>query len=640
MGLSIEEVQSQLYQLRTENERLKSQLEAKDIELNKLTKLTDNLPVFISHISKDLRYTLVNQTYVNIFGRPKNEIVNKPIEEIIGKEGLEKVWSHNNDIAAGTPIKFINRTKDKDGVDKILQVTYIPEKDGDEVKGFFLLAIDISEFQYAENVIRQREFEFNEIRSIPGVGVWSFDPLTEQIHWSKEMFRIAGLPPVERDLDVSILKQVIHPDDFPAFNTIRQNSIDTGEPFLIDLRVVRPDKSIRIVVNTAETIVDQFGKVVKLRGVIRDVTESRKMQESLRDSEAKYRYLFDNSIAPVFIIDLTGKLLSVNHAALVEYRYTLDEMMELNIRDIDVPDEASKVEERMEAITSAKDHIFETRHRRQDGTELEVYVEAKKICFEGMDAILSIHRNISEEKRKERIINEKNEALLKLNAEKDKFFSIISHDLRSPLNAVVALADLLKGAVDEPNMEEVKEYTQMIVDSSNKAVNLLKNLIDWSRSQTGRIVFSPVHFDIAELIDELKKVYGVIAEQKEITLTVETPENLFVNADKDMIGTVLRNLISNAIKFTYPKGHIVIKGNNEDGHVRLSVRDNGVGIPKVGLDKLLNVNTTYSTYGTQNEQGTGLGLILCKEFIDKHQGKFWIESEEGKGSEFIFWLPC
>jgi len=170
-------------------------------------------------------------------------------------------------------------------------------------------------------------------------------------------------------------------------------------------------------------------------------------------------------------------------------------------------------------------------------------------------------------------------------------------------------------------------------------MDFLMNIMEWSRSQTGRMEFSPEHFEMENLIKEITLVFDDIAGQKSIVIKKILPPNAPVFADKAMLSTVLRNLISNALKFTRLGGEIIISAEESQNEIKVSLADNGVGIPEDSIDKLFRLDENISTPGTQNEQGTGLGLILCKEFVEKHGGKIWVESEIGKRSSFSFTIP-
>ncbi|MBN1650057.1 MAG: hybrid sensor histidine kinase/response regulator [Bacteroidales bacterium] len=241
-------------------------------------------------------------------------------------------------------------------------------------------------------------------------------------------------------------------------------------------------------------------------------------------------------------------------------------------------------------------------------------------------------------KAEEKLKNQ-NKELKKINAEKDKFFSIIAHDLKGPFSSILGFSDLLVEDTKSADSADVQHYAKIIQLSAKRAMDLLSNLMEWSQSQTGRMVFNPVILDLHKLINELLILFSSIAANKFITLFKDIPDNISVYADYSMFNTILRNLVSNAIKFSDSGGIIKITAREDHSNITIKVSDDGVGIPKKALDKLFQIDSDYTTPGTQNEKGTGLGLILCKEFVEKHGGKIWVESEEGKGSNFTFTIP-
>ncbi len=245
-----------------------------------------------------------------------------------------------------------------------------------------------------------------------------------------------------------------------------------------------------------------------------------------------------------------------------------------------------------------------------------------------------------------RQIKRQNVELSKLNATKDKFFSIIAHDLKSPFNSIIGFSSILMEHIEMKKYDGISRFAEIIHQSSNAAMDLLMNLMEWSQSQTGRIVFNPAKFDFKELVDEVEMLFSDAASLKSITIENVMPERLEVFGDYDMISTVMRNLISNSIKFTHQGGKVTVKAWKETSTTIVSVEDNGVGIPTGKVDKLFKIDETLSTKGTQDEKGTGLGLILCKEFVEKHRGKIWVESRESlkndeatSGTIFYFTLP-
>ena len=237
-------------------------------------------------------------------------------------------------------------------------------------------------------------------------------------------------------------------------------------------------------------------------------------------------------------------------------------------------------------------------------------------------------------------LKKENEIRLRnLNFTKDKFFSIISHDLKSPFTSIIGFSELLVERMQKKDFSGTEEFGKIIHSSSLYAMDLLTNLTQWSRLQTGRMEFKPVKIDIVSIIDEVTELMNASALNKSITIVKNIPDHSIIRADGPMISTVLRNLISNSIKFTRPGGEILISVHHSKREVVLEVSDNGVGIKKDIISKLFLIEEGVSTRGTINEEGTGLGLILCKEFISRHGGKMWVESEVEKGTRFIFTLP-
>jgi signal transduction histidine kinase len=236
-------------------------------------------------------------------------------------------------------------------------------------------------------------------------------------------------------------------------------------------------------------------------------------------------------------------------------------------------------------------------------------------------------------------ISELNQKLNQLNITKDKFFSIIAHDLRSPFNAIVGFSEILSEQIREKNYENIEEYALIIQNSSQRTMDLLKNLLEWARLQTGKIEFTQVDFLLNDLLKETIDLLNDAASLKSIQIINTLNQEITIHADKSMIGSVLRNIISNAIKFSNPGGDIKISTQERENEIIFSISDNGIGISQEDQSRMFRIEENFSVKGTQNEKGTGLGLILCKEFIEKHGGKIWFESEEGVGTTFYFTLP-
>lgn len=237
-------------------------------------------------------------------------------------------------------------------------------------------------------------------------------------------------------------------------------------------------------------------------------------------------------------------------------------------------------------------------------------------------------------------LNLNNLELKEANEAKNKLFSIIAHDLRSPFNTLLGYSEILYSEVDDLSKDEVKEMAGYIKSSGDSILELIQNLLNWARTQLSKITAEPVNFSMSKLADKSVKVYEGFAASKKIELVKNISYECMVSADINMVDSVMRNFVSNSIKFSSAGGKIIIAVKKEGGNCLFYVEDSGVGISKENLDKIFNGKGNFTTLGTNNEKGTGIGLQLSKEFVEKNNGKIGVTSEEGKGSKFWFTIPC
>lgn len=243
------------------------------------------------------------------------------------------------------------------------------------------------------------------------------------------------------------------------------------------------------------------------------------------------------------------------------------------------------------------------------------------------------------ESKNKKIEQSENE-LKVLNASKNKFFSIIAHDLKNPFHTVMGYSWLLSKDYEKFTEEERRKFASDIHHSTNNIFRLLQNLLEWSRSQTGRLTFMPKEIELEKIIENSVSILQSLADQKNIRIKYVYDNDLILFADPQMIETVMRNLINNAIKFTPENGLVEIIAHQIDGHVNISVKDSGVGISKEDVLNLFQIDSTVKRKGTNNEDGSGLGLILCKEFVAKNSGTIWVNSSPGEGSSFFLTIPA
>jgi len=408
------------------------------------------------------------------------------------------------------------------------------------------------------------------------------------------------------------------------------------EQYHKDGRLIWVEISIRAMLNDQG---DQIGYV----GISRDITQRKTAEEVLRQSEEKFRVLANVAKVMISIVeDSSGKKhLYMNDEWHHVLGYSREETQNMEPMDFIAPESKQEVLDNAAKRMQGKQApvSYEVKVVTKSGEIRQLDFSATIINFQNKKALLTTAIDISERKKTEEALRESETKLRELNAQKDKFFSIIAHDLKSPFNAIVGFSELLMEQINEKNYEGIHEYAKIISQSSMRAMDLLMNLLEWSRAQSGRMLFIPENMKLVDLIEENILLFQGIARQKSITINKLLPDKITVFADESMIGTVLRNLISNAIKFTSQGGEINISAEKRLKEVLVSVSDNGIGIAPQRLEKLFRIDEGDSTRGTNDEKGTGLGLILCKEFIENHGGTIGAESKEGKGSTFYFSLP-
>lgn len=351
----------------------------------------------------------------------------------------------------------------------------------------------------------------------------------------------------------------------------------------------------------------------------------------------KYSTLFDLAPSGYFTLDRSGNILETNLSGARMLRKEREDLKDSNFKNFvhirykkSFDDFIAKIYEH-----GAKQHCELAMHY-SDIQDVFFYLEG--IISDNENCFLTII-DISEKHQAEKALQASETRLQELNDTKDKFFSIIAHDLKGPFTSIIGFSEILSAFIKNNNLENLGKYTDIIHNSSLKAMALLSNLLEWARLQTGRIKFNPQQVKISSLIDNVVSLLDSSLQQKSIALSRQIAENIIISADEEMLSNVFRNLLSNAIKYTPQNGSINIKVTEQEDVYLITISDTGVGITPSNQAKLFRIDTNYSTRGTMNEEGTGLGLILCMEFIEKHGGKIWVESEPDKGSRFNFTIP-
>lgn len=402
--------------------------------------------------------------------------------------------------------------------------------------------------------------------------------------------------------------------------------------------------------------------------------ERKRSEQTLRDSEARFRTIFDRAPIAMSILNPQGKLLSHNEQLAALLGYSHEELMQKDFLDCVQPEFRDRSEELFyELLTGAIDSMqLELQYIRKDGTPVWISLTSSLVRDNHQKPMFVIRmlEDISERKQAEvnmahytTLVAEHREALerqsdllLQLNGEmmqkqreleeinrsKDKFFSIVSHDLRSPFSSLLGISKLLAEGANELSREEITELASAMNQQTHNVFDFMENLLKWAQAHTGRMQFKPTVLVLTDITGSVEMLMRESAAAKGITLESTVSEEIAVFADENMIRSVVQNLVSNALKFTPSGGKVSISAAQHPMNakmIEISVRDTGVGMSKEDAQKLFRIDVVHTTKGTEDETGSGLGLILCKELVEKNKGKIRVQSEQGVGTTFTFTLP-
>lgn len=442
----------------------------------------------------------------------------------------------------------------------------------------------------------------------------------------------------KEDIIGKTFEEVLSPQVFENVKKVYEKILKTGESIVNEeLWTDIPASNLLVEVKLSPVSINSK-KITHVLGSARDITERKKRE----DMEVGYKVLLDAVTEAIYIQDKEGKFLDVNKGALDMYGYKREDFIgnTPGFLSAEGKNDMQKTIEHVKKAFNGETQIFNFWGKRKNGEAFPKEVILNKTIFHGQDAVIATARDISDRYEDEEKQKRYTAELKELNDAKDKFFSIIAHDLRSPFNGLLGFSKVLSDEFEELTNEEIKEYISYVYSSAKNVFNLIENLLQWSRIQTGRMEFQPIRIDLFELVFKIVNLFTSVAIEKHITLRNVVPLNIIIKADQNMLNSIIQNLVANALKFTNTGGAVTISYELIDDFHHITVSDNGVGISKENQKKLFRIDAHYSTTGTANEEGTGLGLILCRELAEQNGGNIHLESDIDKGSKFTVTLPA
>ncbi len=519
--------------------------------------------------------------------------------------------------------------------------------------GLWGIVRDITDRKRSEELLVENNSRLDRIMQMANMAWWGMDFTTGNVTFDKRKTEMIGYN-AENFTHYKDFTDLVHPDDYQkAMDSMRGHLTGLVDKYEVEYRIKSKSGEYRYFYDYG-TIVknDPKGNPLYLSGYVTDITERKQVEGLLRNSEEKYRLITENSNDVIWKMNAdTWQFTYISPSVKHMTGFAVEEAMQQSVFQSFSPKSANiLISELPQSIAnyysgkvSDKSIIFELQQICKNGDYIWVEVSLTFLLDKAAKIveIIGVSRNIEQRKQTEQIIIRKNEELNKVNAEKDKFFSIIAHDLRSPFNGFLGLFRLMEEQLPSMRLDEIQKITHSMGKSAKNLYSLIENLLDWSRMEGGFFEFNPTQIMLRSRVSDILITTIQSASIKEIEISYDIPADLKIIADENMFAGTIRNLTSNAVKFTPKGGKILIAAKTLPGNqVEISIKDSGIGISPEMKSNLFRLDGQTNRKGTAGEPSTGLGLIICKDFIEKHGGKIWLESEVGKGSVFSFTMPA
>ncbi len=623
-------------EVKKQKELVNSEEKFKSIVLNSLD--------FICTLDLNAKITFANTRFYEAFKYDKNELQNISFYDLINPEYLLENSFTLQDIAkinsSVVELPMINKSGHKLFV--LSNFTSVKDNNGNPVY-YNVILTDIT-------LKKESEKDLYLIRSVFEAsqdGIVLFNKM-KLVLVNDSFVRMFGYVSTGEMLKQNLDNLMDEPDKKRILGYFENPGSGPESPLRFDFIARRKNNTTFVAEVTVSVYEIEKEKFVVW--VLRDETEQRKIQQALQESEERYRSISDSINECIWAAeDKNGEMTAVFYTPAVKRITGFEPKAFLEDPElwgkITHPDDADYIDKTLDRLFGDPIRSLETlEYRIIDILGNIIWIENKITVIRDskgkVQKVFGIISDISSAKHAEEELKKSSQQLKESNDTKDRFISIISHDLRTPFTSIIGFTDLLLTEKDMPEDKRI-QYIEFVQESAKSMLGLVNSLLDWTRLQTNRIKYEPDRINAMYLINTSIQILSGASLQKGINLVSEIDKDLYIHADENLLLQVFNNLISNAIKFTKAKGTITVKAmaNIDKKHIEFRVVDNGIGIKKENLDKLFKVDTKYTTPGTEGEKGSGLGLSLVHDIIKKHGGDIWVESVPGKGSQFIFSIP-
>ena len=508
-----------------------------------------------------------------------------------------------------------------------------------EVIGAITSVRDITERLQADELLKSSEEQYRTLFENIPIGIGVSDLKGKLIAFNDAMLKPSGYSRDEMNRIGSVVNLYNNSSDRETIISIlKEKGFVNQHP----TKFKRKDGSSYDTLLTLSFI--HFKDQTRIQALLEDITErlaAEQARKRMEEALLRINKAVESSGEAIGMSDTQGRHFYQNKAFTEMFEYTSEE---LDVAGGGLIIYANKEDGLMIFDTIMGGGLWngEVEMLSKSGRKFPVLLRSDAIKDENgvMVGLVGIHKDMTERKHAEEEIKLKNEQLLKLNAEKDKFFSIIAHDLRGPFSGFLGLTQIMAEELHSLTIDQIQVFSVEMKNSASNLYLLLENLLHWARMQQGLVPFEPKEIELSPIINVSIDIVLESAKNKGIEITSNIPNKTEVFADENMLQTIIRNLISNAVKFTPKGGFIRVSAKaTKDKNIEISINDTGIGMNQAMVDNLFCIDVQTSRKGTEDEPSTGLGLLLCLEFIEKHGGKIWVESTEGVGSTFYFTIP-
>jgi PAS domain S-box-containing protein len=626
-------------------------------ERNLLRTLIDALPDCVYTKDREGRFVISNQANVRLLGANHEEEIRGKTSRDLGPGEIAEGYMENDQQVVTTGAPLLDHEElfvMPDGEARTFSTAKVPLRNAmGEVIGLVGVSRDITAQQRAEKALRKSEAGLRLAQRIGRIGSWEVDLRKSITEWSEETYRIFGCRPGTFHPTTEGFFRLVHPEDRDLVRRARLEALEHDKSFSVDYRIVGDDGSERFVAQQARIIRDETGDPIQLIGTIQEITDRKLAEAALRESEERFRVLFERSPEAIFILDPQGgdpelPIVDCNEVACRQHGYTRNELIGRSFSLLDdALTQPEKIEQFVQRVRQLRVIQAETSRRRKDGSRFYFESWTTLIATSNRDLMLDMGRDISERKKTEAAVHRINEELEarvlertrqleQANRELEAFSYSISHDLRAPVRAITGFSQIIAADYGQQFQGEVARLFTLISKSGQRMGELIDDLLSFSRLSALELRRAPV--DMTALARSV--VAELRLDQTNGHARVRVADLPAANGDASMLRQVLTNLLTNALKFSRNAAEpiVTVDARNDQDRVVYCVRDNGVGFEMKYASKLFKV--FQRLHKPEQFEGTGVGLAIVQRVVHRHGGQVWAESKPGQGAVFCFTLPA